>query len=167
VGVSAEDDFNFSAAKNNRRLIQQAFGATLTHGLLHAPYAMRRSVAYDLDKAFADEVNRTAASQLRDHTDVSIASSLHHYYGYLTGRSVQGGIRMSYVNTGDPREHPQLTQILVTRGYDAFCLNDTHHGELGETEQIRVVAGFLESYFPVASQFERGSARNRAIRSTA
>ncbi|MEV6816218.1 Stealth CR1 domain-containing protein, partial [Micromonospora sp. NPDC051296] len=31
VGVSAEDDFNFSAAKNNRRLIQQAFGATLTH----------------------------------------------------------------------------------------------------------------------------------------
>jgi hypothetical protein len=125
---------------------------------------MRRSVAYDLDKAFANEVNRTAASRLRDHTDVSVASSLHHYYSYLTGRSVQGHIRVSYVNTGDPTEHPQLTQILVTRGYDAFCLNDTHHGSLDEAEQNRVVAGFLESYFPVASQFERGSARNRALR---
>ncbi|PMR60757.1 transferase [Verrucosispora sp. ts21] len=162
--VSADDDFNFSAAKNNRRLIRQAFDATLTHGLLHAPYAMRRSVAYDLGKAFASEIDRTAASRLRDHADVSVASSLHHYYGYLTGRSVQGGIRVSYVNTGDPSEHPQLTQILITRGYDAFCLNDTHHGQLDEAEQNRIVAGFLESYFPVASQFERGSTRNRAHR---
>ncbi|MFF5218922.1 stealth conserved region 3 domain-containing protein [Micromonospora sp. NPDC000442] len=161
VEVNEEDDFNFSAAKNNRRLIREAFGRTLTHGLLHAPYPMRRSVAYDLDKAFADEVERTAASRLRNHADVSIASSLHHYYGYLTQRSVPGSIRVSYVNTGDPNEHPQLTQILVTRGYDAFCLNDTHHGELDDTEQIPVVSGFLESYFPVASQFERGSVRNQ------
>ncbi|MEV4710233.1 stealth conserved region 3 domain-containing protein [Micromonospora sp. NPDC049374] len=164
VDISAEDDFNFSAAKNNRRLIQEAFGRTLTHGLLHVPHPMRRSVAYDLDAAFAEEVNQTAANRLRDLTDVSIASSLHHYYGYLTGRSVQGHIRVGYVNTGDPSQHPQLTQILVTRGYDAFCLNDTHHGNLDETEQNRVVSGFLESYFPVASQFERGSVRNRALR---
>ncbi|GAB3846575.1 stealth conserved region 3 domain-containing protein [Micromonospora andamanensis] len=164
VDVSEEDDFNFSAAKNNRRLIREAFDRVLTHGLLHAPYPMRRSVAYDLDKAFSEEVERTAASRLRNHADVSIASSLHHYYGYLTQRSVQGAIRVSYVNTGDPSEHPQLTQILITRGYDAFCLNDTHHGDLDETEQVRVVSGFLESYFPVASQFERGSARNQAIR---
>ncbi|WP_406107878.1 stealth conserved region 3 domain-containing protein [Micromonospora globbae] len=162
LAVQEEDDFNFSAAKNNRRLIQDVYGRTLTHGLLHAPYPMRRSVAYDLDQQYADEVKLTAASQLRAHTDVSVASSLHHYFAYLTGRSVPGSIRMSYVNTGEPLEHPQLTQILMTRGYDSFCLNDTHHGKLDAEEQGRIVMTFLESYFPVASQFERGSVRNRA-----
>ncbi|MER7332256.1 MULTISPECIES: stealth conserved region 3 domain-containing protein [unclassified Micromonospora] len=160
LDVQEEDDFNFSAAKNNRRLIRNAYGRTLTHGLLHAPYPMSRSVAYDLDRQFADDVKLTAASQLRAHSDVSVASSLHHYFGYLTGRSVPGSIRMSYVNTGEPQEHPQLTQILTTRGYDTFCLNDTHHGKLDAEEQGRIVMTFLESYFPVASQFERGSARN-------
>ncbi|RLP85335.1 glycosyltransferase [Micromonospora sp. BL4] len=162
LDVTAEDDFNFSAAKNNRQLIRNAFGRTLTHGLLHAPYAMSRSVANELDRQFADDVKLTAASQLRAHSDISVASSLHHYVGYLTGRSVPGSIRMSYVNTGEPSEHPQLTQIMTTRGYDSFCLNDTHHGHLDAEEQTRIVMTFLESYFPVASQFERGSIRNRA-----
>ncbi|MEO3743298.1 stealth conserved region 3 domain-containing protein [Plantactinospora sp. B5E13] len=160
VDIQPDDDFNFSAAKNNRRLIRQLSGRTLTQGLLHAPYPMRRSVGYDLDREFTDEVTRTAASQLRSHADVSIASSLHHYYGYLTGRSVPGLIKVSYVNTGDPVEHPNLTKILVTRENDAFCLNDTHHGALDADTQGRVVSAFLESYFPVASQFERGSTRN-------
>jgi hypothetical protein len=160
VEVTEEDDFNFSAAKNNRRLIRNLSGRTLIQGLLHAPYPMRRSVGYDLDREFPDEVAQTAASQLRAHSDVSIASSLHHYYGFLTQRAVPGNLIMQYVNTGDPLEHPMLTKILVTRENDTFCLNDTHHGDLDADTQGRVVSAFLESYFPVASQFERGSTRN-------
>ncbi|ROT31094.1 stealth conserved region 3 domain-containing protein [Micromonospora sp. HM5-17] len=166
VEVDEEDDFNFSAAKNNRRLIRNLSGRTLVQGLLHAPYPMRRSVGLDLDREFPEEVARTAASQLRAHSDISIASSLHHYYSYLTGRAVPGSIAMQYVDTGDPAKHPMLTRILVTREYDSFCLNDTHHGMLDPDTQHRVVSAFLESYFPVASQFERGSPRNLAARQT-
>lgn len=160
--VEEEDDFNFSAAKNNRDLIRRAYGPTLTRGLLHAPYPMRRSTGHELDRTFPDEIGRTAASQLRAHSDLSVASSLHHYYGYLTGRSVPGQIQFSYVNTGEPDEHRRLTQIMIKREFDAFCLNDTHHGTLSAQEQELIVATFLESYFPVASEFERGSPRNRS-----
>jgi glycosyltransferase involved in cell wall biosynthesis len=160
--VSESDDFNFSAAKNNRRLLEEKFGRTLTRGLLHAPYPMRRSVGYAIDREFPEEVARTAASQIRAHTDLSIASSLHHYYGYLTGQSVPERPAVSYVDIGDPAQHPRLTRILANREYDAFCLNDTHHGLLDAEEKSRVVSAFLESYFPVPSRFERDSPRNRS-----
>jgi glycosyltransferase involved in cell wall biosynthesis len=158
------DDLNISAAKNNRRLLEDRFDRTLTHGLLHAPHAMRRSVAAAIDDEFADAVAATAQSQLRAHGDHSIASSLHHYYGFLTGQSMPGTLRVAYINTGDPAAHPSLSRILGNREYDVFCLNDTHHGALSDSDQRLIVAAFLESYLPVASRFERGSPRNRADR---
>ena len=159
------DEFNVSAAKNNRCLLEERFDRTLTHGLLHAPHAMRRSVAAAIDHEFPDAVAATARSQLRAHGDHSIASSLHHYYGFLTGQSMPGTLRVAYINTGDPAAHPSLSRILGSRDYDVFCLNDTHHGALSDSDQRLVVAAFLESYLPVASRFERGSPRNRADRS--
>ncbi|MBO2448470.1 stealth conserved region 3 domain-containing protein [Actinomadura barringtoniae] len=160
--VSPEDDFNFSAGKNNRRLIEEAFGHTLTHAFLHTPHALRRDVLADIAERFPAEVATTAASQVRAHTDIAIPSSLHHYVGFFTGRSVPGEIKSTYVNVGDATQHPRLTQILTQRQYEVICLNDTHHGDLSPEEQGQVVFAFLESYFPVASVFEKGSPRNLA-----
>ncbi|MBB2944966.1 glycosyltransferase involved in cell wall biosynthesis [Actinoplanes lutulentus] len=159
--ISADDDFNFAAAKNNRVLIKEAFGHTITQSFLHAPYSLRASVLNELEEQFADAVNRTANSRLRSATDISIPSSLHHYYAYFTGRSSRGSIRVAYVDIGDPDQHPRLTQLLTIRGNDVFCLNDTHHSVLSPAERAQVVKVFLENYFPVPSEFELGSARNR------
>jgi hypothetical protein len=160
--ITADDDFNFSAGKNNRRLIESAFGRTLTHAFLHAPHPLRRSVLTELEERFTDEVTQTASSQVRAATDLSIASSLHHYYGYFTGRAVPGAIRCSYVNIGDETAHPRLTRILTRRIFDAFCLNDAYDGEVAAEEQELVIRAFLESYFPVPCSFETGSPRNQA-----
>jgi hypothetical protein len=160
--ISPDDDFNFSAGKNNRRLIEEAFGHTLTHAFLHTPHPLRRDVLADIADRFPAEVATTAASQVRAFTDIAIPSSLHHYYGFFTGRSVQGDIKSTYVNVGDVTQHPRLTQILTQRQYEVICLNDTHHGDLSPEEQGQVVFAFLESYFPVASVFEKGSPRNLA-----
>ena len=162
--VADDDDFNFAAAKNNRSLIKEAFGHTLTHAFLHAPYALRVSVLREIEERFTAELDRTAHSQLRSATDVSVPSSLHHYYGYFTGRSAPGSIRVAYVDIGDPAQHPRLTQILTMRAYDAFCVNDTHHSPLSADERGRVMEVFLRSYFPVAGEFERDSPRNRRLR---
>ncbi|MFC4906859.1 stealth conserved region 3 domain-containing protein [Actinomadura gamaensis] len=161
--VDADDDFNFSAGKNNRVLIEEAFGHTLTHAFLHAPHPLRRDVLADIAQAFPEAVARTAAAQTRSHTDISIPSSLHHYYAYFTGRGVPGDIRCTYVNVGDASQHPRLTQILTQRRHEVICLNDTHHGDLSAEEQSQVVFGFLEGYFPIASSFEKGSKRNRRL----
>ena len=163
--IAEDDDFNFTAAKNNRALIKEAFGHTLTHGFLHAPYALRVSVLREIEERFATEIDRTARSRVRAATDVSVPSSLHHYYGYFTGRSAPGSIRVAYVDIGDPAQHPRLTQILTMRNHDAFCLNDTHHSPLPAAERGHAMEVFLRSYFPVASEYERGSARNRRPRS--
>ena len=42
--ITDDDEGYFAAAKNNRRLLQEAFGETATHGFLHAPHPLRRSV---------------------------------------------------------------------------------------------------------------------------
>ncbi|MEU6551089.1 stealth conserved region 3 domain-containing protein [Streptomyces sp. NPDC046915] len=159
--ISEEDEFNITAAKNNRGLIERSFGQTLTHAFLHAPYPLRRSVLADIERDYAEEMAATARAQLRSRTDVSVASSLHHYYGYFTRRSVPGSISCGFVNVGLVEHGPRLNRILTARPHDVFCLNDYHDGDVSEEEQDAILAAFLPSYFPVASQFETGSVRNR------
>ncbi|MQY09326.1 stealth conserved region 3 domain-containing protein [Actinomadura macrotermitis] len=158
--VSPDDDFNFSAGKNNRVLIEEAFGHTLTHAFLHAPHPLRRDVLADIAERFPAETARTAASRVRAHDDIAVPSSLHHYYAFFTGRGVPADLRCAYINVGDASQHPRLTQILTQRQFEVFCLNDTHHGDLPADEQGQIVFAFLEGYFPVASSFEKGSPRN-------
>ncbi|MHC3469588.1 stealth conserved region 3 domain-containing protein [Streptomyces sp. 7R007] len=159
--VTAEDEFNISAAKNNRALIQRDFGRTLVHSFLHAPHPLRRSVLADIEQRYPQAVAATAASRLRSHGDISVASSLHHYFGYHTLRSVPGSISCGFVNVGLSEHAPRLNRILTVRPHDVFCLNDYHDGDVPEDEQDAILAAFLPSYFPVPSQFETGSARNQ------
>ncbi|MEU6882279.1 stealth conserved region 3 domain-containing protein [Streptomyces sp. NPDC046712] len=159
--ASDGDEFNMSAAKNNRALIHGSFGQVLAHSFLHAPHPLRRSVLADIEQQYWDAVSVTAASRLRSHSDVSVASSLHHYYGYHTQRSVPGSISCGFVNVGLSEQKPRLNKLLSARPNDVFCLNDYHDGDVSEDEQDATLAAFLPSYFPVASQFEAGSPRNQ------
>ncbi|KUO12285.1 stealth conserved region 3 domain-containing protein [Streptomyces sp. DSM 15324] len=156
-----EDEFAVSAAKNNRALIQADFGQTPVHSFLHAPHPLRRSVLADIEQRYGQAVSGTAASQLRSHGDVSVASSLHHYVGYHTLRSVPGALSCGFVNVGLAEHAARLNRILGVRPYDVFCLNDYHDGDVPEDEQDAILAAFLPSYFPVPSQYETGSVRNQ------
>jgi glycosyltransferase involved in cell wall biosynthesis len=159
--ASYEDEFNISAAKNNRALIEQSFGQTLVHSFLHAPHPLRRSVLADIEENYQQAVAVTAANRLRNHSDVSVASSLHHYFGFHTLRSVPGSISCGFVNVGLSEHKPRLSRLLTARPHDVFCLNDYHDGDVPEEEQDAILAAFLPSYFPVPSQFEAGSLRNQ------
>ena len=161
--VTDEDDLNITAAKNNRRLIEETFGRTLTRAFLHVPHALRRDLLAEIEEHFAGDVEQTARSRFRSRADIAVPSSLHHYYGFLTGRAVPGRIGFEYVDMGEPEQHPKLTQLLTQRHREIFCLNDTHHGVLSPEEQAHAVFVFLESYFPVAGAAEEGSLRNLAV----
>ncbi|MFE1272343.1 stealth conserved region 3 domain-containing protein [Streptomyces sp. NPDC058758] len=154
------DEFSRIAAKNNRELIEGMFGQTLVNSFIHAPHPLRRSVMADLETHFPEALTRTAHNQLRSPTDVSVASSLHHYFGYHTGRSVPGRISSGFVNVGLSEQVKKLNVLLASRPNDVFCLNDFHDGDVSEDEQDATLAAFLPSYFPIASQFETGSPRN-------
>jgi hypothetical protein len=159
--INDKDEFSRMAAKNNRRLLSEKFGRVLVNSFIHAPHPLRRSVMRDLETEFADALSNTAGNQLRNASDVSVASSLHHYFGYYTGRSVPGRIAGGFVNVGLSEQVKKLNRMLATRSNDVFCLNDFHDGDVSEDEQDATLAAFLPSYFPIASQFEAGSPRNQ------
>ncbi|WP_436774414.1 stealth conserved region 3 domain-containing protein [Yinghuangia sp. YIM S09857] len=146
-----------SAGKNNRALIKRQFGAEIVRKMRHAPYALRRSVLAEIEDVFADEHRRTAASRFRDITDLSIASSLHQYYAYYSGRAVPGEISHRYLDLAHPLVDRRLGLLLAKRDRDAFCLNDTTTGAREAALQADAIAAFLDAYFPVASPFETES----------
>jgi hypothetical protein len=143
-----------SAGKNNRRLIQEAFGRVLTRKMMHTPHPSRRSVITEIEHRFAADVEATAAHQFRHPEDVSLLSSLQQYYAYLTGRAAPGEIAYMYADLADATAPFKMARMLRDRHLDAFCLNDTDADAAAADEQEALLADFLPAYLPFVSPFE-------------
>lgn len=153
-GEPSDDDIPSSVAgKNNRALIRWQFGTRLTHKMKHVPHALRRSILTEIEVKFADDHRRTAASRFRHKTDISVTSSLYHYYAFHTGRAVPGSIRYAYLDLAAPQTAARLRHLLALRDREAFCLNDTTADGDGALQR-NLLLPFLESYFPVPSVHE-------------
>jgi hypothetical protein len=157
LGPSTVHDSPVDAAgKNNRELVRERFGRLVTQKLKHTPHAQRRSVLFEMEDVFPDELKRTSASQFRSHDDLSVAASLYHWYAYLTGRAVPGEISYDYFNLASWDLAPRLRTLLARRHRDVFCLNDTDVEARDLAHQYEAVSRFLREYFPDPSPFERG-----------
>ncbi|WP_127497279.1 stealth family protein [Actinoplanes solisilvae] len=153
-----------AAGKNNRDVIQGAFGRVLTQKMKHTPHPCRRSVLAELDLRFADRVEQTAGHQFRHPEDIALLSSLQQYYAYLTGRAAPGQIRYLYTDVADPITPFRLARLLHHRDYDTFCLNDTDSDAEAMTEQSAMLAEFLPAYLPFPSRWELSRPRTPAMR---
>jgi glycosyltransferase involved in cell wall biosynthesis len=153
--ISDDDEGYFVAAKNNRRLLKEAFGRVATHGFLHAPHPLRRSVLAQIAERWPQETRATAANRFRSRSDLSITSSLHHHFGFLTGQATPSAISCGYADIGDYLHHKQLTRLLTSRHQDVFCIGESADAEVPVEEQDRVLRAFLSAYFPVPSPYER------------
>ncbi|GAB2579782.1 stealth family protein [Microlunatus antarcticus] len=143
-----------SAAKNNRDVLADKFGRTTLHRFQHAPYSLRRSVMYELEDVFAEELAATASAPFRSPSDLSVSASLGLAYSYLVGKAVPGRLRHLYADIARADTPDRLALLLESRDRDVFCLNDHDSSGLTTQRQHDVVAGFLESYFPLPSRFE-------------
>jgi hypothetical protein len=144
-----------AAAKNNRRILVDRFGRLIYTKMRHAPIPLLRSVLEEITAALEPEIKATASHQFRHPDDLAVPSSLHHYWSYLTGRSVPGRIRYRYVNLAHPWSAVALPQLLRERSYEVFCLNDTDNHPDAAAEQAAMMSRFLPAYFPFRSEFER------------
>jgi hypothetical protein len=152
--VSRADTPPDAAFKNDRALIERAFGRTISQMMRHVPYPLQRSVLAEMAKEFDEDLARTARSAFRDVADVS-AVTLQHYYAYLTGRAVTGRTQAAYVELGMPDVAERLELLLERRDRETFCINDAGlSAELAE-ERSAMMRRFLEAYFPVPSPWER------------
>lgn len=152
-GEPHDGDIPSSAAgKNNRKLIAQEFGTVLTHKMKHVAHALRRSILFEIEERFDAAHRATAASRLRDSTDISVTSSLHHYYAFHTGRAVPGSLRYAYFDLGAEDTPSRLRDLLARRNFHIFCLNATTDGH--DEVQRNLMIPLLEAYFPVPSPYE-------------
>ncbi|MGW1198178.1 stealth conserved region 3 domain-containing protein [Streptomyces sp. NPDC002536] len=144
-----------AAGKNNRRIISENFDSMIVQKLRHAPYAMRRSVLFEIEQEFAEAHRRTSFSRFRSPTDISIPSSLYHYYAYFTGRAVPSQIEFAYLDLAKPEIERRLGILLAGRDRQAFCINDTVSDGVDTERQTRMVRRFLDAYYPIPGPFER------------
>lgn len=154
-GPPSEEDVPVAAAgKNNRALIEAAFGTVISQKMKHTPHALRRSVLYEIEERFPEQHHATASHRLRSLDDLSIVSSLHHYYAFHTARALPARLRYAYLDLSHPALAARLGTLLARRDRHVFCLNDTISGEEELAAQQALLTSFLETYFPVAGPYE-------------
>jgi Stealth protein CR2, conserved region 2/Stealth protein CR3, conserved region 3/Stealth protein CR1, conserved region 1/Stealth protein CR4, conserved region 4 len=144
-----------SAAKNNRRIIAEVCGSNITQKFKHTAHPQQRSVLSELEARYPQEFASTASHRFRSHDDISVASSLHHYYAYARGRAVPGELTYTYNDNADPVAPLRLQKLLWTRDSDLICLNDTDLSNVDASDTEHLLLQFLVNYFPVPSEFER------------
>lgn len=145
-----------NAARVNRRLLRERFGAMTTRHLEHAATPLRKSVMAELEAEFEPEFTATAASRFRSASDVSVTNSLYHYYALMTGRAVvQENAAVKYVDTTMHQGVKDMRKLLKNRGVDFFCLNDGSFPEISAEARTKAVIGFLEEYYPIPAPWER------------
>ena len=143
-----------AAGNNNRRHILDRFGRGIAQKMQHVPYPLQRSVLEEIEETLPDQVLQTAAHPFRHPEDLSIPSSLQHYWAYLTRRAVPGTIKYTYADLAHPSTPMQLAFLLARRHCDVFCLNDTDSATVALAEQAAMMEDFLPQYFPFPSPFE-------------
>ncbi|KUL38784.1 sugar phosphotransferase [Streptomyces sp. NRRL F-4489] len=155
LGPPSPDDVPVSiAGKNNRALIQERFGTTPVSKMRHVPHALSRSVLAEIEREFAEQHRATAAQRFRSGTDISIPSSLYHYYAFHTRRALPGEVEYIYLDVAHPNTANRLDRLLLKRDKGVFCLNDTLSTEDDMERSTALLRPFLEAYFPVPSRYE-------------
>lgn len=155
IGLDDEEEANpfIRAALNNRRLLEDAFGAVPTRNLAHSPHPHRVSVLRALHERFPEALEATARAPFRSETDVSTLSSLAQHYGLLTGTASEAPVDLAFVDISNADLERRL-RLLRQRERAGICLAD-HHDHALRSERLEVVLRtFLEDYYPVASPWE-------------
>jgi hypothetical protein len=143
-----------SAAKNNRALLEGAFGRTVEHKFQHAVHPQRVSTLSRLEQEHSQELLRTQRNKFRDPADLSVASSLAHYYGFAIGAAVPGNLSYRYIDINDSAAQAKLLRLLRRRDADVFCLNEVDSTGMDTRKVDALTRNFLDAYFLVASTFE-------------
>ncbi|KRV48130.1 sugar phosphotransferase [Wenjunlia vitaminophila] len=153
----AEETATNSASKNVRQLLFEKYGRITINNFMHTPLPQQRATLRELEVMFPEDIARTTASRFRSPQDIAMTAPLLYQYALITGRGFAAKFKFRYVNISRPDADKRLDNLLRTRRFDFFCLNDVNvPPEEREAVSLRMHS-FLEEYFPIPSQFEKKS----------
>lgn len=150
---SSEDLPIMAAAKNGREILAQRFGLDVRTKIRHTVHPQLRNVAEQIEEENPEPVQRTRSALFRSPGDISLASSLHHWYAFAQGRSVPAEANYLYVDLDAPRVGQTLDALESLRRYDTFCLNQEEGAASEHTR--RELRTFLKRYLPTPAPWER------------
>lgn len=142
-----------ASGMNNRRLLEERHGVSITQGMLHSPLPHRRSYVEAVAERYRDQVEGTRRAKFRSSTDVSLLSSLTQYSGYLEGEYEQGALRVSFVSLGTEQSAVRLAQAGAS-ALDFLTFGEAQDDPDPELTQ-EMATNFMRGRFPVPSPWER------------
>ncbi len=154
--AAAGDIASTTAAKNARRLLAQRYGVTFTQKFFHTAASLTVSGLTELERTFPEAIARSRQAPFRTLDDVAMAGSFYLNWAYVTGRSVPGRVRYTYIDPAAPNAERRLSILTRKRVFDAICVNDGSSPETVEQRQYtdRLIRRFFADYLPVPGTFE-------------
>ncbi|GAA3322884.1 stealth conserved region 3 domain-containing protein [Paeniglutamicibacter sulfureus] len=142
------------AALNNNRLLQATFGKSAAHKFKHVAHAQLRTTLSTIAQKHPEETRRTARARFRSESDLSIPSSLAHYYGCAMGVAFPGEIDYRYIDLSSEQVHLKLSRLFLQKRPQMFCLNEVSTRRHERVDRTFTVQDFLRHVFPWPSSFE-------------
>jgi hypothetical protein len=142
-----------AAAKNNRDLVRERFGLDVRTKIRHTVHPQLRRVNRLIDEDFPARMAATRASLFRAPTDLSVASSLHHWYAYALSRAVPDTPNYLYLDLSDPHAGQTLDALASLHRYDTFCLNQ-ERSDAATDQGVREMRRFLPRFLPLPAPWE-------------
>lgn len=139
------------AAQNNRRILQERFGKTITRGMLHTPYPHRKSTLQQIEADYPEIFQTVRKAKFRSETDISLLSSFGQYFGYFTETYEPGSIRYAYCSLGDDALRQRLSKLVATDRFDVVTFGEAENANLSSAEVDEMLEQFFRSRFPYPS----------------
>lgn len=137
------------AANNTAAIILRDFGFLAQKKMHHAPYALLKSVLFEIEKSYKYEVEGTRRNQYRHPSDIPMATTFHAYYCLAKDKAIVTEVAARYIDIGDWRFlgliHP-LSPLMRGR-YRFLCLNEVSQIKLGESLRNKIVVYLMVKLF--------------------
>lgn len=137
------------AGENTKNIIKKYYELEITHKIMHAPYALKRSTLKEIEDLLNDQIEITRSNRFRSTDDISLTSSLYFYYSYCRSQSIFENIKTRYVDLSHIA-HPLAIITSYLEDNQFICLNET----IFKHQNSRIIQYFLKKRFPYKSEFE-------------
>lgn len=155
INYDTVEDPHIGAARTNRALLRERFGVEISHGLMHVPHAMTRSLMQQIEAEFPDAVSRTRANPFRSGADVSALSSLAQHYGLLTGQARSGTLTYRYIGLGSEDMLRAMGKATAAASRtDIVAIGENPHPVVDSSTIAGSLDTFLRRLAPVRSIYE-------------
>lgn len=144
--------------KNARELIYRKWGYSFSRRFGHMYHTQRKSVAAECERYFPEAYHECRQNRFRAMNDILCCSFLHHYVGYVSGKTLITNNRGHFVRVRTNEAVQKYAQLLAERnspdGRSVVCLNDYMPNDGGAANYQEKLLEFLEAYYPAPSEFE-------------